>query len=305
MTLSRTSSGIYLPDIIMWIFPSWTSLISYRVFLWHTYPWLVMFSGKQIQRMSTGRKNVFIVRPENGAEWRNAALKPTGQRSSRFVVDGRFGNLWIWGNAAAWAPAWRQHSSSMQNIQICMKVREDCIPQASVWVRFWRSRLCVPALVHICVADRVWGVSDDKGPLKAGPTVGAEGRYVNVNVNARRGTKITNPLNNSLRPRHKACANISSSACYLLVDALCLRSWNLGTSDFVQWKLSGRWSVPLGAKLKLHITFKTGLHENTPQVSNNTKGLWCSGFPFSRQVLQSSNTRAKTALWAAGVGSTS
>lgn len=115
---------IYLLDIITWIFPSWTSLISYRVF-WHTYPWLVMLSGKQIQRMSTGTKNVFIIRPEKGAEWRNTALKPTGQRSSPFVADGRFGNLCIWGNAAAWAPAWRQHSSSVQNIQICRNLRED------------------------------------------------------------------------------------------------------------------------------------------------------------------------------------
>lgn len=82
MTLSWTSSGIYLLDVITWIFPSRTSLISCTVFLWHTYPWLVMFSGKQIQRMSMGRKNVFIIRPENGAEWRNAALKSTVQRSS-------------------------------------------------------------------------------------------------------------------------------------------------------------------------------------------------------------------------------
>lgn len=82
MTSSRTSSGIYLLDITMRIFPSRTSLISCTVFLWHTYPWLVMFSGKHIQRMSMGRKNVFIIRPENGAEWRNAALRPTGQRSS-------------------------------------------------------------------------------------------------------------------------------------------------------------------------------------------------------------------------------
>lgn len=102
-----------------------------------------MFSGKQIQRMSTGRKNVFIIRPENGAEWRNAALKPAGQRSSPFVVDGRFGNLWIWGNAAAWAPAWRQRSSSVQNIQICMKLREDS-------AYLWRMYEC-DSDVHVSV----------------------------------------------------------------------------------------------------------------------------------------------------------
>lgn len=137
-------------DITTWIFPSWTSLISYRVFLWHTYPWLVMFSGKQIQRVSTGRKNVFIIRPENGAQWINPALKPTGQRSSSFVVDGQFGNLWIWGKRSCL-------SSGLTSTLFFRAKHPDlyestwrlCIPQASVWVQFWRSRLRVPALVHI------------------------------------------------------------------------------------------------------------------------------------------------------------
>lgn len=130
MTLSRTSSGIYLLDITTWIFPSWTSLISYRVRNADTHPLTHISAAGYVFRRTNpknehGRKNVFIIRPENGAEWRNAALKPTGQRSSPFVADSRFGNLWIWENAAAWAPAWRQHSSSVQNIQICMKLRED------------------------------------------------------------------------------------------------------------------------------------------------------------------------------------
>lgn len=196
-----------------------------------------MFSGKQIQGMSTGRKNVFIIRPENGAEWRNAALKPTVQRSSplSWPVDLEISEF---------------REMQLPELWLDMNTLLPCKASRSVWnyvKTLHTSSVCMSAILTFtslctCSCSYLCGWQSVRSKWRQGATKSwahCGGTGV-VNVNARRGPKITNPLNNSLRPRNKACANISGSACYLLVDALCLLPWNPGTSDFVQWKLSGR-----------------------------------------------------------------
>lgn len=155
-----------------------------------------MFLRKQKQnpRMSMGRRNVSSSlgqkkeQSEETQRW-----KALGQRSSPCYGQSILKSL-IWGDTAVWILAGFQHSSLVQNIQICVTVHvlECARPCFYLCVKYVHERHCarvftisicllmltcytvyVCMIPHVCVCvfDRLCVFSDSRGLQKVGPSV--------------------------------------------------------------------------------------------------------------------------------------
>lgn len=200
-------------------------------------------------------------------------------------MDSQFENLRFWGDAAVWVLARLQHSSLVQNIQICMMgacaecarpvplfVCDADVHVVALCIRIYYLHLPAHVMLYmsawscifVCLIECVYSVIA-RGYKKLGPLCGSRGALW---MNAWRRPKITNPLNNPDRPRRKACANISWSAClWLTYFAGVLKSGRqLLCPRETKREIIGTSGQPGVCKIKNTHRFYDQLHQNPTDV---------------------------------------